>query len=89
MLTLQKEFATQSSLSQQSVKKLIKNLCFLSTKAQVEEDIEVWLLTVELENIPLPEVIELINLELQQQKVDFLEKSLAEKEEEIKQKRKR
>jgi hypothetical protein len=47
------------------------------------------LLTVELENIPLPEVIELINLELQQQKVDFLEKSLAEKEEEIKQKRKR
>jgi hypothetical protein len=50
-------------------------------KTQVEEDIEVSLVTVESENIPLPKAIEQIDLELLQQKVDLLEKSLAEKEE--------
>jgi hypothetical protein len=58
-------------------------------KMHIEEDIDVSLVTIESENVPLPEVMEQIDLELLQQKVALLKRVWQKKKKKSKQRRKR
>ena len=83
-LRVRKEFATSYYTSPAKRRKTDRQFVFPLSKTRVEEDVEVSLVPIQSEEVPLPEVIECIDLKLLQQKVELLEKSLAEKEVEIK-----